>query len=229
MSTQANTSRASTEGDKLIRILVVDDHPLMRDGLSARIGQERDMKICGEADDVDPALALLGKAKPDVVIVDLSLKHSHGLDLIKQIHGRSSAKILVLSAYSEGLYGERVLRLGALGFIHKQQAQKHLVEAIRTVAAGKRYISNDLEQRLLELVIDGRGKSSGMTALSDRELQVFELIGSGKSTRAIAQQLGLSIHTIESHRENIRSKLDLKNGSQLVQQAVQWVLESRTT
>jgi DNA-binding NarL/FixJ family response regulator len=214
---------------KGIRILIVDEHPLMRYGLTARIEQEPDMKICGEADSIGAALSWLEQAEADVVIVDLALKGGHGLDLIKQIHARdAAAKILVFSAHSEALYGERVLRLGALGFLHKRQAPTSLVRAIRRVAAGKRYLSEPLAEKLFDQAIGGRSRdSSRVDALSDRELQVFECIGSGKGTRVIAEELGLSIHTIETHRENIRAKLYLKNGCELVQHAVQWRTENR--
>ena len=214
---------------RAIKILIVDDHPLIRDGLTARIGQQPDMKICGEADSVDAALSGLEQVKPDVVIVDFPLKGGHGLELIKHIQARETkAKVLVLSAHSEGLYGERVLRLGALGFVDMHQPQTSLVGAIRSVAAGKRYISEQLAQRLFEHAISGRsGESLGVEGLSDRELQVFECIGAGKSTRGIAEELRLSIHTIETYRENIRAKLSLRNGSELVQRAVHWRIENR--
>jgi DNA-binding NarL/FixJ family response regulator len=208
--------------------MIVDDHPLMRAGIVARLEHERDMQVCAEADTVASALTAASKSVPDVAIVDLALKDSHGLDLIKELRERRPAvKILVLSAYSEALYGERVLRLGALGFINKQQAQNSLVSAVRCVAEGKRYVSDELAERLLERAIVGRaGASPDVEALSDRELQVFELIGEGVGTRAIAKRLGLSVHTIETYRENIRAKLDLRNGSELVQHAVRWVIEN---
>jgi DNA-binding NarL/FixJ family response regulator len=210
-----------------IKIMIIDDHPLMRCGIVARLEQERDMQVCAEADSVASALAAVAKTAPDVAIVDLALKDSHGLDLIKELRKRRPAvKVLVLSAYSEALYGERVLRLGALGFINKQQAQTSLVNAVRCVAAGKRYVSDQLAQRLVERALGGRGSASlDVEALSDRELQVFELIGDGVGTRAIAERLDLSVHTIETYRENIRAKLDLRNGSELVQHAVRWVME----
>jgi DNA-binding NarL/FixJ family response regulator len=212
-----------------IKILIVDDHPLMRAGITARLEQERDMRVCAEADNVTAALRSMAATTPDVAIIDLALKDSHGLDLIKRLRSESPAtKILVLSAYSEALYGERVLRLGALGFVNKQQAQTNLVAAIRCVAEGKRYVSGPLADRLLDRAIGGhlrRGRD--VEALSDRELQVFELIGAGKSTRAIAERLGLSVHTIETYRENIRSKLNLRNGSELMQHAVRWLMENR--
>jgi DNA-binding NarL/FixJ family response regulator len=220
---------AGRSAARQIKILIVDDHPLMRAGIAARLEQERDMRVCGEAESVAAALSAMDKTAPDVAIVDLALKDSHGLDLIKELRSRNPAtKILVLSAYSEALYGERVLRLGALGFVNKQQAQTNLVAAIRCVASGRRYVSGPLAERLLDRAIGGQAhRSRDVEALSDRELQVFELIGEGKSTRAIAERLALSVHTIETYRENIRSKLNLRNGSELMQHAVRWVIENR--
>lgn len=211
-----------------IKVMIVDDHPLMRAGIAARLERERDLQICAEADTVRSAMSAAGRIGPDVAIVDLALKGGHGLDLIKQLGARCpSTKILVLSAYDEQLYGERVLRLGALGFLNKQQAQTNLVHAVRCVAAGKRYVSDQLAERLLERAIGGRQGALDVETLSDRELQVFELIGAGVRTRSIAERLGLSVHTIETYRENIRTKLHLGSGSELVQHAVRWTLESR--
>jgi DNA-binding NarL/FixJ family response regulator len=226
-----STSATARTRSKLraIRILIIDDHPLIREGLAAGIRQEPDMELCGEADSIDAALSGLEQAKPDVVIVDLTLKGGRGLELIKRIRARETkAKVLALSSNSEALYGERALRLGALGFVDMRQPKTSLVGAIRAVAAGRRYISEQLAQRLLEHAISGRGgEISTVDGLSDRELQVFECIGAGKSTRGIAEELHLSIHTIETYRENIRAKLSLKNGSELIQRAVHWRLENR--
>lgn len=218
-----------TSGNGQIRIFIVDDHPLVREGLRARIGLEEGMEICGEAESAAAALASLVRAKPDVVIVDLGLGDSHGLRLIETIRSSDSkVKILVLSAYSEALYGERALRSGADSYVNKQQAPSCLVEAIRATAAGKRYLSKELSERLLGLLLDGhKGGAPGVRALSPRELEVFELIGGGKSTREIAAQLRLSVHTVETHREKLRAKLLLRNGRELTQAAVRWVLENR--
>ncbi len=211
-----------------IKVLIVDDHPLVRDGLAARIDGEPDMVVCGEAESVRSALAHIEAEPPHVVIVDLGLKRSHGLELIKEIKGRKlGTRVLVLSAYREDLFGRRALRLGAHGYVNKQQAQRSVIGAIRAVAAGKRYISDQLAERLLDDAMGASGRDQPADALSDRELQIFELIGEGESTRAIAERLHLSVHTIETHRERIRGKLGLRNGSELVQHAVQWVLESR--
>ena len=220
----------STRLDRQSTIFVVDDHPLIREGLKARIESEPDLIVCGEAADAPEALAQLKSAAPHLVIVDLALKSSQGLDLIKEIKSRfSQLKMLVVSAYDETLYAERSLRAGASGYVNKQEVQDTIIHAIRTVLGGQRYLSQQMTQRLLASAIGGGEEATSddpAVCLSDRELQVFQLIGQGTSTSAIAKQLHLSVHTIDSHRENIRRKLRLANGAELMQRAVQWVLEN---
>ena len=210
------------------RVLIVDDHPLVREGLAARIARHPGLELCGEAADVDEALALIEATSPDLVIVDLTLRAGHGLDLIIQAGRRKPApRMLVLSAHDEMLFAERAFRAGALGFINKQEAQEHVIEAISAVLRGDRYISESMQRRLLDRAIDAkRTKASGVPCLSNRELEVFDLIGRGMSTSQIASQLHRSVHTIETHRENIRAKLKLGGGAELVRSAVQWVMES---
>jgi DNA-binding NarL/FixJ family response regulator len=210
------------------KVLIVDDHPLVREGLAARIAGEPDLEVCGQASDVDDALALLDATAPALIIVDLTLKTGHGLNLVRKVSQRAPhAKILVLSAHEEALFGERSIQAGAHGYVNKQEAQEKVIAAMRAVLRGERYLSKELIQRLIGRAAVKRAKVGGIASLTDRELEVFELIGRGKSTRSIAQTLHLSIHTIESHRENIRAKLSLRNGAELVQRAVQWVLEPR--
>jgi DNA-binding NarL/FixJ family response regulator len=207
------------------KVLIVDDHPLVREGLAARISAQHDMEVCGEAAGVDEAMALLDATEPALMIVDLTLKAGHGLNLVKRANQRApGTKILVFSAHEESLFGERAIRAGAHGYINKQEGQEKVLEAMRTVLRGEPYLSSESLRRL---VAGGRSKRGGIESLSDRELEIFELIGRGESTRSIAQRLHLSVHTIETHRENIRAKLNLKNGAELVQRAVQWVLEPR--
>jgi DNA-binding NarL/FixJ family response regulator len=223
-----NFMGSATDPDKALRIFVVDDHPLVRDGLAARIGQEPDMRVCGEADSVSGAQQRLRTLGVDVVILDLALKDGYGLELIKAIKKQQPlVKILVFTGYGEEVFGQRVLRLGADGYVSKQQAPQDMIDAIRAVAAGERYVSERLAQRLMSHAISRRASRSGVESLSDRELEVFLLIGRGNSTRAIAEQLGLSIHTIETHREKIRGKLGLRNSAELVQSAVQWIIENQ--
>lgn len=210
------------------RVLIVDDHPLVREGLAARLSRRPDLEVCGEAADVEGALALLDSLRPGLMIVDLSLKGGHGLELIKKTHSRQPAtKMLVVSAHDESLFARRVLKAGAHGYVNKQEAQEKVIEAVETVMRGDKYLSEDLTKQLLGRATGLESGHAEIEALSDRELEIFELIGHGKSTRAIAEQLHLSIHTIETHRENIRAKLGLRNGSELTRSAVQWVLESR--
>ena len=210
------------------RILIVDDHPMMREGLSVRISAQADMQVCGEAADVDEALRQVEDTRPDLIIVDLSLRRGHGLDLIQRIKASHPAvKMLVVSQFEESLYAERSLRAGALGYINKRECQENIVQAIRMVLAGRRYISPEMTAHLVAQTIEVGG-SSGMdpvARLSNRELEVFQLIGQGATTSSIAGQLHLSVHTIESHREKIRHKLGLKNGAELTRCAIHWVLQ----
>lgn len=211
------------------RILIVDDHPMVRDGLAARISNEADLTVCGEADDVDEALRLVADLNPDLVIVDISLKTGHGIDLIKQVRGRhAKMKMLVQSMYDESVYAERSLQAGALGYLNKQTARETVIDAIRTVLAGKTYLSPEMTDRIVRSRVGGMiepGKSP-IESLSDRELEVFALIGQGQTTSAIANQLHLSVHTIDTYREKLKIKLNLANSTELNRYAVQWVLEN---
>jgi len=224
-SVSPDSSRSGTDRTPA-PVLIVDDHPMIREGLAARIAVQPDLIVCGEASDADQALALLDSEQPALIVLDLVLKGSHGLDLIKKIRRRgNTVKILVLSALEESLYAERALQAGAQGYINKQQAQENVIDAIRTVLRGEHYLSVEMRERLVGHALSGTPKPSGIASLSDRELEIFRLIGQGQSTRAIAADLHLSIHTIEAHRTNIRAKLNLRDGAELVQQAIQWVLE----
>jgi len=211
---------------KRVRVLIVDDHPLIREGLAARISAQPDLEVCGTAPSADEALGLIRATRPALALIDLVLRHSSGLDLIKEIRARGEClKILVVSAYDELMFAARALRAGAEGYINKQELQASVIEAIRTVLRGERFMSVELTQRLADRALsDAIGP--GVSALTDRELQVFELIGRGRGTREVAVELHLSIHTIESHREKIRLKLNLRNGTELQQRAVLWVLEN---
>ena len=209
------------------RILIVDDHPMVREGLRMRISLQPDLEVCGEAEDVREAMALIERARPDLVIVDISLKSGNGIDLLKQIRSHDDKiKLLVLSMYDDTLYAERSLRAGASGYLNKQASREKVVEAIRTVLAGQRYLSRETTDRLVGQALGGgnQQQASSVEGLSDRELEVFRLIGSGLTTGAIAERLHLSTHTIDSHRESIKRKLNLQNAAELAQHAVQWVL-----
>jgi DNA-binding NarL/FixJ family response regulator len=210
------------------RILIVDDHPLVRSGLRLLIDCEPDLTVCGEAANADEALRLLDAQKPDLLIVDLSLKESSGLELIKRIKARNAdVKMLVSSMFEESLYAERVLSAGALGYVHKQEGQERVIEAIRCVLSGRVWLSTAMSDRMLRKMTAAPAppSQSPVHALSDRELEVFEQIGRGRATKDIARQLHLSIKTVETHREKIKAKLGLRSASELSRAAVQWVLE----
>jgi DNA-binding NarL/FixJ family response regulator len=210
------------------RILIVDDHPVVRSGLRMLIDDEPDLLVCGEAGDADEAIRVLDAMKPDLVIVDLSLKGSSGLELIKRIKSRESgSKMLVSSMFDESLYAERVLNAGALGYVSKQEAMEKVIEAIRCVLSGRVYLSAAMSDRMLHrLTRDHQTpERSPVETLSDRELEVFEMIGRGRTTGEVASQLHLSVKTVETHREKIKAKLRLKSAAELYQYAVRWVLE----
>jgi DNA-binding NarL/FixJ family response regulator len=212
------------------RVLIVDDHPAVREALALRISRQPDLEVCGEAADTSEALRLLTDSQPDVAVVDISLKTGNGIDLIKRIRDRNDhVRILVWSMHSEALYAERALRNGALGYINKDQATDRIVEAIRRVLAGKVWLSEAMAQQMLQRVVGGGRQEvtrSPLDALADRELEVFRLIGQGVKTAEIAERLHLSVKTVETYRDRIRQKLDLSNGTEVVHYATRWVLEN---
>jgi DNA-binding NarL/FixJ family response regulator len=209
------------------RIFIVDDHPMVREGMAARIASQDGLAVCGQAADAVEALAKIFAAEPDLVIVDLKLKGASGLDLIRQLLARDpSLKVLVSSMYPESLYAERVLRAGALGYVNKEELPDVLLDAVMRALEGRVYLSSRMANSML-LGAAGRGPGrSSLETLSDRELEVFRMIGDGLTTRQIAGNLDLSIKTIERHREKIKTKLDLKNAAELAQHAVRWVSEN---
>jgi DNA-binding NarL/FixJ family response regulator len=212
------------------RVLIVDDHPAVREALALRIGSQRDLEVCGEAADMDEALRLLDETGPHLAVVDIKLKTSNGIDLIKRIRDRyDHVRILVWSAHSEALYAERALRAGAQGYVNKDQATDCIIEAIRRVLVGKVYLSEAMTEALLERSVGGACEGltrSPFDVLADRELEVFRLIGEGVKTAAIAERLHLSVKTVETYRDRIRQKLDLSDGTKLAHYATQWVLEN---
>jgi DNA-binding NarL/FixJ family response regulator len=208
------------------RVLLVDDHPIVRQGIRLLIAQEADLEVCGEADSVPAALAAIQETRPDIAVVDLSLKGASGLELIKDIRIRfPQLQVLVLSMRDEAFYAERSLRAGARGYIRKEEGSERIIEGLRKVLAGEIYLSQAMAStmisRLAAAAPAGDGPSTG--ALSDRELAVFELIGAGLPTRDIAEKLHVSIKTVESYREHIKEKLHLANATQLLKQAIEWV------
>ena len=211
-------------------VLIVDDHPAVREALAMRIGRQPDLEVCGEAADMSEALRLVADTQPDVAVVDISLKTGCGIDLIKRIKDRNDAvRMLVWSTHSESLYAERALRAGALGYINKDQATDKIVEAIRRVLEGKVYLSDAMAETMLHRAVGGERKEvtrSPLDALANRELEVFRLIGQGVKTAEIAERLHLSVKTIETYRDRIREKLDLSDGTELAHYATQWMLEN---
>ena len=212
-------------GSGKIRVFVVDDHPIVRQGLSQLINREPDLTVCGEAEDARTALDALGPSKPDIVIVDVSLDGPDGIELLKTIRSRDSKlPVLMLSMHDESLYAERALRAGANGYIMKQEATERVLVAIRQILSGEVYVSDRMSQKMMQQFIrSGADRSSPMAELTDRELEVFRLIGHGHGTRQIAEELHLSVKTVESYYAHIKEKLTLKNARELVQHAVQWV------
>lgn len=211
------------------RILLVEDHPVMRDGLLALIRSEPDLEVCGEAEEVNEAIRLVQQLAPDLLIVDIALKSGHGIELVRRIHESDpKLKMLVNSMYDESVYAERALQAGAMGYLSKQSARGTLIPAIRTLLAGRTYLSPEMTEKILKSRIGGKievGRSP-IDSLSNRELEVLILIGHGKTTGSSAKQLHLSVHTIDTYREKLKTKLHLANSAELNRFAAQWVLES---
>ena len=217
---------SQTKPDKRKKIFLVDDHPLVREWLGLLLQREPDLMICGEAEDVHDAVEKIEKTRPDLAVVDISLRSTHGLELIKDLQARvPELPLLVLSMHDESLYAERVLRAGARGYITKQEATKKVLVAIRQVLDGQIYLSEKMASRMVnKLVVGRRDKQSfSIERLTDRELEVFQLIGRGYSTRRIAEELHLGIKTVESYRARIKEKLQLEGATELLQHAIQWV------
>jgi DNA-binding NarL/FixJ family response regulator len=210
----------------MIRIVVVDDHPLMRKGLVLSLEAESDITVCGQASNAEDALGVVESQNPDLVIVDISLPGMSGLELIKQVHAiRPGMKTLVVSRHDEALYAERAIRAGAKGYVMKLEAPDVMVKAVRRVMNGGIYVSDEINERLLLGMASGHEMlaQSPLEVLSDRELEVFELTGRGCGTRDIAERLHLSVKTVESYRARIKTKLNLNSAAELMQHAVQWV------
>jgi DNA-binding NarL/FixJ family response regulator len=222
---------AAKEKSSFKRVLIVDDHPMMRQGLAQLIDDEPDLKVCGEADNAAQAMSLLSGQKPDLMLLDISLPDKNGLEVIKDVQAlKPELPILVVSMHDEALYAERVLRAGGRGYIMKQEGGKKLLEAIHQVLSGRVYVSEKMSSQILE-TFSGRRPQGGspVERLTDREFEVFQLIGQGNGTRDIAQHLHLSMKTVEVHRANIKQKLKLKTATDLVRHAVRWAeTESRS-
>ena len=213
------------------RILVVDDHPIIRQGLALMLNREADLVVCGEAEDATGAMLVMASARPDVLIVDISLNGPDGLDLLKNIRTTHPAlPVLILSMHDESIYAERALRAGANGYIMKQEATEKVLVAIRRILNGEIYVSERIANKMLKHYITGASslKNSSISDLSDRELEVFRLIGEGHGTRQIAEELHLSIKTVESYQAHIKDKLSLHSARELMQHAIQWNMNEKT-
>jgi DNA-binding NarL/FixJ family response regulator len=213
------------------RVLVVDDHPIIRQGLGLLINQESDLVVCGEAEEATGAMHVLASSKPDILIVDISLNGPDGLDLLKNIRNlHPTLPVLILSMHDESIYAERALRAGANGYIMKQEATEKVLVALRRLLCGEIYVSDRIANRMLKHYITGSGtvRNSSIADLSDRELEVFRLIGEGHGTRQIAEELHLSVKTVESYQAHIKEKLSLRSSRELMQHAIQWNMNEKT-
>lgn len=213
------------------RVFLVDDHPIVRQGLTLLINQEPDLVVCGEAEAAWSVPAALVALNPDVLVLDLSLNGPDGLDLLKSIRATQiSLPILILSMHDESMYAERALRAGANGYIMKQEATERVLIAIRRILRGELYVSDRIANTMLQqLTKQGSSPQSLISTLSDRELEVFRLIGDGHGTREIAEHLRLSIKTVESYQAHIKDKLSLPSARALMQRAIEWRLSSEST
>jgi DNA-binding NarL/FixJ family response regulator len=208
------------------RIFLVDDHPVTREGVRVLIDQEPDLVVCGQADSAPSALQLIQRLKPDLAVVDITLKTTSGIELMKNVKALlPDLPVLIMSMHDESLYAERALRAGAKGYVMKHEASDRILTAIRSVIAGDLYLSEKMKEKMLHRLVRSRKNEVVFTidTLSDREMEVFQLIGNGFGTRQIAEKLNLSVKTIDSYREHLKLKLRLEKGSDLVRHAIQWV------
>ena len=214
------------------RIFLVDDHPVVRQGLALLINREPDLRVCGDAEEAHSALEGIDTLKPDLVVVDISLNGPDGLDLLKSVRTRDpNLPVLILSMLDELLYAERALHAGANGYIMKQEATEQVLIAIRRILDGEVYVTERMASKMLRRFVGGSPVEthSPIADLTDRELEVFRLIGIGHGTRQIAEQLHISVKTVESYQAHIKDKLSLKNSRELAQRAFQWNLSAKVT
>ena len=214
------------DGGAKKKILLVDDHPLLRKGLAQLINQQKDLAVCGEAEEAADALKLIETLQPDLAVVDISLRDSSGIELIKDFRIRApNMLVLVLSMHDEVVYADRVLKLGARGYVSKKEDPDRVIEGIHRLLKGEVFISKEVSSRILQKFVGNRGDAEGASVdhLSDREFGVLEMIGHGLSTREIAEKLHLSVKTVEAHRENIKRKLKLSGAAEVRKYAIHWV------
>ena len=223
-----NTQRSDCQFN-VSTILIVDDHPVSRDGLATRIAMELDLEVCGEAADVVDALKIIETCRPTLAIIDISLETGNGLELVKEVKVRfPEVRMLVWSMFDESLYAERAIQAGAMGYVNKKNVRETMIEAIRTVLNGNVYLHPAYVSKMLNRLGPGTSMEARTPtdALSDRELEAFALIGQGLKTAEIAQRMNLTHNTIETYRARIKEKLELKHSAELARAATQWVLEN---
>ena len=212
--------------DRVVKVMLVDDHPVVRRGIAQLITQESGFAVVAEAESVGEAIETVRTAQPDVVVVDLTLKGASGMELIKQLRGEhQQLPILVVSMHDERIYAERCLRLGANGYVMKEEAAEAIITALRRILDGGTYLSERLMSAAVQRMVGGRpsGRGATVASLSDRELEVFQLIGRGFGTKSIAEQLSLSVKTVEAHKANIKGKLGIRSAPELQRLAVTWM------
>ena len=213
----------------MTKILIVDDHPVSRDGLAIRIEREKGWEVCGEASDIPEAIQLVDRCRPDLAIIDVSLETGNGIELVKEIKSRfPEVRMLVWSMYEESLYADRAIQAGALGYINKKNVRDTMVAAIRTVLAGDVYLSPEYSAKVLNRLTKGKTPEAKLPteSLTDRELEAFSLIGQGLKTVEIAERMELTQSTVETYRSRIKEKLQLKHAAELVREATFWVMNN---
>lgn len=213
------------------RVFVVDDHPIVRQGLALLVNRQPDLTVCGEAEDAQAAMQAIIASKPDIMVLDISLNGPDGLDLLKSIRTRyPDLPVLILSMHDESIYAERALRAGAQGYIMKQEATEMVLVALRRILAREIYVSERISNRMVQHYIGNpAAKTSSIADLTDRELEVFRLIGQGHSTRRIAEELHISVKTVESYQAHIKEKLSLRSARELVQHAIRWTISEKSS
>lgn len=206
------------------RVFIVDDHPVVREGISRFINNEPDFYVCGESDNVNDAIAGISKDVPDIVVVDITLKGGSGIELTNSVKKRFNIPVLVLSMHDESIYAERALKAGAKGYIMKRESMENVITAMREILDGSIYLNPKIKDKILSKLLGNAEDMSDnpLDCLTNQELQVFRKIGTGLTTKLIAVEMGLKAKTVETYRERIKKKLNLKNSSELIQYAVQW-------
>ncbi len=227
VSTPEPAKKTAPVTDLKKRVMIVDDHPIFRDGITQLINTQPDLTVCGSVGSAHLALGAVAELKPDMLVLDISIQGTNGIELMKSVRAQHpTLPAMMLSSHDENLYAERALRAGARGYVMKSAAPEMVIEGIRRILGGGLYLSEAIGSRLLDTFLNGRGQatpSSGVEQLSDRELEIFRALGEGRGTREIARTLFLSVKTVETHRAHIKEKLKIQSATELVRAAVEWV------